>query len=442
MSQDTQQDFTFQLREMLSKFPAGLKLSSHDLAFVGWIYFWEKSTNQKDIPERELTWQIDQAVKTLNLGEAISTSAALDRLLQYRLVRRSIIGSGADAFCLTRLGRGLAEDIMAEINLESDELSTHINHAYSIMRSHLDKGNLDELEGFVRHVFLSSVAESMEYKLQSIEESILEQETRVKELGSGQDDQAFEMAVQTIKTSRVYLEELLQTLQTGSPYYPLYELFYECRENLSLAHFADDVEHCLDFLDGLRRRIEQMLAHIINFIHECVSYQSLIGSLSYRDRLCCKQQEILSLALNNDLRMPLLQKYTLNEISMSWSKQERKKPVELSLDKLKALEEYVPEEIKSREVPWKEEFLNLARRQWQESDGRFELGLWIKELLQAFSINDQETLQGLWFLLQDMPGWSPPVMLFKTEQSPWLDMGCFYLEPVILSKEEVSNNYA
>ncbi len=433
MHQAEGQDFTFQLRELLGKFPAGLKLSAHDLVFVGWLYFWEKSTRQKDIPERELTWQIEQAVKTLRLTDAISNSAALDRLLQYRLVRRSITGSGRDAFCLTRLGRGLAEDVIAEINLDSDELSTHINHAYSILRSHLQSNNIAELEGFLRHVFLSSVAESMEYKLQSIEESILEQESRVKELGSGQDDAAFEMAVETIQTSRLYLEELLQTLQTGSPYYPLYELLYECREKAATAHLVDDVERCLDFLDGLRRRIEQMLAHIIHFIHECVSYQSLIGSLAYRDRVARKQQEILARALNIDLRMPLIEEYSLPGISINWSRQEQRKPVAISLDKLKALEDYVPEEIKTRRMPWKEDFLDLARQEWKEAEGDcLELGSWLRNLVSRVTGHDDEILQGLWFLIQDMPGWKPAVVVDKDEDRPWTDMGSFYLEPVVL----------
>ncbi|MFP4258508.1 MAG: hypothetical protein ACLFRE_05835 [Desulfovermiculus sp.] len=433
MAQETAQDFTFQLRELLGKFPAGLKLTPHDLVFVGWLYFWEKSTRQKDIPERELAWQIDQAVKTLRLTDAISSSAALERLLQYRLVRRSITGSGRDAFCLTRLGRGLAEDIMAEISLDSDELSTHINHAYSILRSHLQSNNIPELEGFLRHVFLSSVAESMEYKLQSIEESILEQETRVKELGAGQDDQAFEMAVQTIQTSRLYLEELLQTLQTGSPYYPLYELLYECREKAATAHLSADVELCLDFLDGLRRRIEQMLAHIIHFIHECVSYQSLIGSLAYRDRVARKQQEILAQALQTDLCMPVLEQYSLPEIRLNWSRQEQKKPVAVSTDQLKALEEYVPEEFKTRRVPWKEDFLNLVRQEWREAEGEsLELGSWLRDLVIRVCGEGDEILQGLWFVIQDMPEWEPAVVVDKNDERPWTDMGSFYLEPVVL----------
>ena len=433
MAQETAQDFTFQLRELLGKFPAGLKLTPHDLVFVGWLYFWEKSTRQKDIPERELAWQIDQAVKTLRLTDAISSSAALERLLQYRLVRRSITGSGQDAFCLTRLGRGLAEDVMAEISLDSDELSTHINHAYSILRSHLESNNIQELEGFLRHVFLSSVAESMEYKLQSIEESILEQESRVKELGSGQDDQAFEMAVQTIQTSRHYLEELLQTLQTGSPYYPLYELLYECREKGATAHLSADVELCLDFLDGLRRRIEQMLAHIIHFIHECVSYQSLIGSLAYRDRMVRKQQEVMSRALQIDLCMPVLEQYSLPEIRLNWSRQEQKKPVAVSTDQLKALEEYVPEEIKTRRVPWKEDFLSLARQEWREAKGEgLELGAWLRELVSRVCGDGEEVLQGLWFVIQDIPEWEPAVVVDKDNERPWTDMGSFYLEPVVL----------
>jgi hypothetical protein len=433
MAQETAQDFTFQLRELLGKFPAGLKLTPHDLVFVGWFYFWEKSTRQKDIPERELAWQIDQAVKTLRLTDAISSSAALERLLQYRLVRRSITGSGRDAFCLTRLGRGLAEDVMAEISLDSDELSTHINHAYSILRSHLESNNIQELEGFLRHVFLSSVAESMEYKLQSIEESILEQESRVKELGSGQDDQAFEMAVQTIQTSRQYLEELLQTLQTGSPYYPLYELLYECREKAATVHLSADVELCLDFLDGLRRRIEQMLAHIIHFIHECVSYQSLIGSLAYRDRVARKQQEIMTRALQADLCMPVLEQYSLPEIRLNWSRQEQKRPVTVSTDQLKALEEYVPEEIKTRRVPWKEDFLSLARREWREAGGEgLELGAWLRELVSRVCGDGEEVLQGLWFVIQDIPEWEPAVVVDKDNERPWTDMGSFYLEPVVL----------
>ena len=433
MHQDQDKDFTFQLREMLGKFPAGLKLTPHDLVLVGWLYFWEKSTRQKDIPDRELIWQIDQAVKTLNLKEAISSTAALDRLLQYRLVRRSITGSGAGAYCLTRLGRGLAEDVMAEINLDSDELSTHINHAYRILHSHLQSGNIQELEGFLRHVFLSSVAESIEYKMQSIEESILEQESKVKELGTGQDDAAFELAVQTIQTSRQFLEELLQTLQTGSPYYPLYELLYECREKAATAHLSEDVERCLDFLDGLRRRIEQMLGHIIHFVHECVSYQSLIGSLAYRDRVARKQQEILSRALHIDLRMPVIEQHSLPEMSMNWSRQEQKKPVAISLDKLRALEEYVPEEVKARRVPWKEDFLNLARQEWGEAEGTaLELGSWLRDLVCRIPGDDQEILQGLWFLIQDMPDWEPAVLVDKDEDRPWTDMGGFYLEPVVL----------
>ena len=61
MNQDSPNDVTFQLREMLGKFPSGLRLTSHDLVFVGWLYFLEKSTRQRDISERELTWQIEQA---------------------------------------------------------------------------------------------------------------------------------------------------------------------------------------------------------------------------------------------------------------------------------------------------------------------------------------------------------------------------------------------
>lgn len=443
MQKDLGQDFTFQLREMLGKFPAGLRLTSHDLVFVGWLYFWEKSTRQKDIPERELLWQIDQAAKTLDLKDAVSSSAALERLLQYRLLRRSITSSGRDALCLTRLGRGLAEDVMAEINLESNELSTHINHAYSMLRSYLEAENIQELEAFIRHVFLSSVAESMEYKLQSIEESILEQEANVKELGSGRDDQAFEMAVQTIQSSRQHLEELLQTLQTGSPYYPLYDLLYECRGKASTAHLSADVELCLDFLDGLRQRIEQMLTHLINFIHECVSYQSLIGSLSYRDRLMRKQQDILSHALHSELHLPLLEQPSLPGISLNWSRQEQKKPVRISLDKFQALEEYVPAEIRQRQVPWKGTFLGLARQEWQDADSIcLELGSWLHGLLIRTEVDQEELLQGLWFLIQDMPHWSPVVVLGKDDSRNWTDMGSFYLEPVLLSKQRDSFRHA
>ncbi|RQD64563.1 MAG: hypothetical protein D5R98_04805 [Desulfonatronovibrio sp. MSAO_Bac4] len=433
MDQDYKDDFIFQLREMLGKFPSGLKLSQHDLALVGWLYFWEKSTKKRDVTGRELEWQIKQAVDVLKLSDATSSAASLDRLLQYRLVRRSITETNVHFFCLTRLGRGLAEDIIAEVNLESDELSTYINHAYSILYQHIQSSTEEELVGFIRHVFLSSVAESIEYKLQSIEESILEQEKTVKELDSGVDDQAFELAVGTIQTSRQYLEELLQTLQTGSPYYPLYDLFYECRKRESLQHIRHDIESCLDFLDSLRKRIEQMLAHIISFIHECVAYQSVIGSLSYRDRLCRKQQEILNYALNNDLRMPVFEDKSLCSISMNWSNQEQKKPVLISMDKLKALEKFVPEEVKTREVPWKNDFLDLARTMWRDADAPLELGPWMCTMMDQLSLDRGEMITGLWLLIQDMPEWDPGPDLQKPDYGQWLDMGSFYLEPVVLS---------
>jgi hypothetical protein len=203
------------------------------------------------------------------------------------------------------------------------------------------------------------------------------------------------------------------------------------------------VERCLDFLDGLRRRIEQMLGHIIDFIHECVAYQSLIGSLSYRDRLCRKHQDVLIHAVSVDVCMPLVDNHALPDITMQWSNQAQKKPVQLNLDQLKALEEYVPAEVKSRQVPWKESFLRLARQQWHEDNGQgLMLGSWLKGLLDDLRLDPAESLQGLWLLIQDMPEWSPQVLVVKAELEAWQDMGTFYLEPVLLNKEEVSEQHA
>ncbi len=47
MPQEPEKDFTFQLREMLGKFPEGLRLTQHDLVFVGWLYFWEKTPGKR-----------------------------------------------------------------------------------------------------------------------------------------------------------------------------------------------------------------------------------------------------------------------------------------------------------------------------------------------------------------------------------------------------------
>ncbi len=77
--------------------------------------------------------------------------------------------------------------------------------------------------------------------------------------------------------------------------------------------------------------------------------------------LCRKQQEVLAHALHVDLRLPLVDNHPLPETSLCWSKQEQKRPVQLSLDKLKALENYVPEEVKSRQVPWRDAFLHRVR---------------------------------------------------------------------------------
>jgi hypothetical protein len=416
---------------MLSRFPGGIQLSQADLAFAGWLYFREEETGTREISDRDLRVQLGRAAEMLGIGNDFSTSTtALERLLRYRILRLASSGV-VGRYSLTRLGRSLARSILKEADFSSDDLCTQLNTAFSGLETVLLEDDPGALSDWLRHVFQATIQEGIDYKLQGIEEELQTQERMVKEVGSGGGAEVFEANVQGVRVSRELLEELLDAVQEGSAYQPFIDRLYDCREKyLRDDHLRGLLDRCLDFLEGLKVRIEDMLAHLVTFVRACAAYQGFVGSLSMRDRLGSVQLEFLRYASEHEVRLPVIHRGRPVRINLVWNRNAGNAPVAVNRDQLAALAEYVPREIRQQGAEWRETFLAAARTQWEAGNERV-LEEWLPELLKALDLDADDCLVALWSLVQDMPDWSPVVTL--RIGSAWKELGpSAYIKSVTL----------
>jgi len=418
---DSSQDFLLQLRHVLSRFPQGLALEPIHLAVLGWLRQWEETTSRQTISDRELVIQISKAVESLGLGqEAPGSKVIIERLMHFRLLRNAISQSSRHEYCLTRLGRNLARDLLEEVQYGTEDLCALINYAFAGLQDIVHRGDPDELASFLSYQLLGANREAIEYKLQGIEEGILSLEKRIKELVGGSDQDALDQAIQAIQANRAYVEELVTSIQEGSSFSPLQQLLISSREeHLHHPQLLKLLDKSLDFLHGMNESVDQLLVHVVDFIHQCLSYQSFVGSLSTRDRLCSLQQAFLKQALTQPVQMPVVQRPRLRSLSMNWTRDEQARAHYADQEALQALQEFIPDEVQSVEAPWKEDFLAEARRQWTRLDPEgLLLGDWLQELAEAVPEVGQAPLTGLWYLLQDWPSWEPAVAA-RLESGPW-----------------------
>jgi hypothetical protein len=427
-----------ELRMMLSRFPSGLQLSQGDLAFTGWLYYREEETGQKELSNREMISLLGRATKSLGIEEeAAQPAAALERLLRFRIVR-SVASGYEGSYALTRLGRSLAKGLLSEVNFTGDDLCTQLNSAYAGMQAVLSEDSPDKLYDWLRFVFQRTVQESIDYKLRGIEEELQSQEQRIKECGSGGESDQFEDHLEAVRVSRKLLEELLDAVQEGSSYFPLIEELYRCREkHLENNDLLIALDRSLDFLEGLKRRVEAMLAHLVAFIRSCVKYQGFVGAFSMRDRLSGVQMDLIRYALQNEVRLSVLNCSRTVRLNLEWNKDTAVKPVRIDSSQLAALAEFIPEKAKVQGAEWRDRFLAQARMDWVEQPHR-ELVDWIVQLIRSCSLEPSEALTCLWLMIGDMPEWKPDVFVNPGKGWSRLTAGTFLKDVVFSSPENIS----
>ncbi len=405
-------DFIFQLRQVLTRFPKGLKLEPVHLVALGWLWRWEKNGDQQTISDRELRIQLARCVKNLDMEEdAPEYRIIIDRLMRFHLLRNAISPHSTHEYCLTRLGRNLARDLVEDVQYGTEDLCTHINAAYVTLKNAVDEGNREELRKTLQYSLLGMSREAIEHKLEGIEEGVLALEAEIKRLAGGSDQDELDKALDMIRTNREYVEEIMEAIQEGSSFAALEKLLVSCRqgylEDQPLLALADQG---LDFLQAVSQRVEQLLVHIVDFIDQCVSYQSFIGNLSSRDRLCALQMEILRQALSTPVNMPLPEKPRLRSIVIDWPANREDPPEYMDKEALAVLREYVPEEIRGHETEWKEEFLRIARQCWEKvPEEGISLQVWLDGLWTEMPRANDNRLLALWYLLCDWPQWRPGV---------------------------------
>ncbi|MFO7716962.1 MAG: hypothetical protein ACQESV_07745 [Thermodesulfobacteriota bacterium] len=418
---DSSQNLLLNLRQVLNRFPQGLGLDPQHLAVLGWLRHWEEQTARQTITDRELSIQIARAVDLLGLSEEASAPRTIiERLMHFRLLRNAISQSARHEYCLTRLGRNLARDLLEEVQFGTDDLCALINYAFTGLKEITSRRDQSDLPHFLAYQFLGANREAIEYKLQGIEEGILTLEKRIKELAGGKDQEALDQAVQAIQANRAYVEELVAAIQEGSSFIPLQRLLAQCREaSLNDPHLTKLLDRSLDFLHGISEQVDQLLVHVVDFIHQCLNYQTIIGSLSTRDRLCGLQQALLKQALRQPAHMPTLEGPRCKTLAMDWSAEAQNRPAYADQEALQALSAFVPQDVRRQEAVWKEPFLDHARDQWRAAPPEgFDLATWLTELLRRFPNAHHSPLLGLWYLLQDWPQWDPPVRVQCTD-GPW-----------------------
>lgn len=196
------------------------------------------------------------------------------------------------------------------------------------------------------------------------------------------------------------------------------------------------LDRSLDFLEGLKRRVEEMLAHLVGFIRSCVKYQGFVGAFSLRDRLSGIQLDLIRYALRREVRLPVLNSSRPVRLSLEWSKDTTIQPVRLDSSQLAALAKFIPDKTKAQGSEWRDRFISQAREEWGERPRR-DLAEWIGQLVRCCSLEPSEAMTCLWFLVQDMPEWKPDVCVKTGEGWRRLAPGALVKNVVLSSADSV-----
>ncbi len=410
-------DFSAKLRLVMDRFPRGLGLSREDLGLISWLYFYEQDTGAQEISDSQLKWLLLEAAGHAGMDpQSVQPAQIIQRLMRLDILRVALTDSSRRGYRLTCLGRSVARNVAEDIDYGSEQLNALLGSALSEAGSAGEEGG-GSLFRYLKYIFLETIREKIEYKLLAIEEDLDRRKGAVKKTYSGQDQADFEAAIRDIEYCRMALTELVDAVQESSACVRLEELLHEHIQRRPEPRLNEALEKSLNFLYVLRGRVDVMLKDVVQFIRDCIAYRSLAFTVDSRERMCRIQEKILTHALTHDVRMPILEQPRIPRMDLNWSRQERERPVILDLERLRTLEGFTPPEPTSIEPEWKELLLDTARREWAEhaSRGGIDLGVWLKSLEGAVPQLAGSACLGVWLLAQDLPKWTPLVMLEHLE---------------------------
>ncbi len=435
--QANQHGIVQKLHFLMGRFPKGMDLSREDLALAGWLYFYELETRSQGISESDIRWLISEAGKHLKLNmESAQIPQVVQRLMRFGVLRLTITDSKRKGYCLTRLGRSLAKNLIEETDYSSEQLNVLLNSALREVDAILKEGGGTLLQ-YLQHVFLGTIREKVEFKLLAIEEDLAERKRDVRRAYSGRNETDFESAIRNIQYCRTALTELVDAVQESSACVRLEGLLHSCMNEGQAPELSDILEQSLHFIYILRSRVDVMLKDVVLFIHDCVAFRSLAFTVDSRDRLRRIQERIIAHALEHEIRMPLLEPPQLPRLDFKWNPQIRERQVVLDVQRLKTLEAYSPPELPPVEPAWKEPLLELARKEWKtlSRHGKVDFGEWVRRLGDKMPESCESPPLAVWYLSQDWPKWIPKITL-EHQKGVWVPLGeewmmeAFFIVPV------------
>jgi len=422
--ESNQQDILARLNLLMERFPRGLNLSKEDLALIGWLYFYESETGSRGVSDAQLKWIIPEASKNLALDEQpMQWNVVVQKLMRFGILRASVTDQRNHGYRLTRLGLGLAKELVEEVDYSSEQLNILLSCALNETRLALDQG-ADSFFKYLKYVFLGTIQEKVEDKLLAIDEDLQERKKEVRRTYSGQDQGVFEKAIRDIEHCRIALSELVDAVQESSACVSLEKELHALITQDPIHDLYDVLEQSLNFIYRLRDRVDSMLKDVVQFIHDCVAYRSLAFTVDSRERLRRIQELIITFALEHDVRMPILDSGRLPRFDLNWSIKERARSVLLDMEMVREVEDYCFQDTVPSEPDWKESLLHMAREEWTtciEQSG-INLGAWLKSLMDKLPRINENPCLAIWFLTQDWPNWRPSVTA-ELRPSSWVPLG-------------------
>lgn len=422
------------LQSILQRFPRGLSLGPEDLALIGWIHLYEQEAGIQGTSDARLKWLISEAVRRLGLDvQTLQPSQVVQRFMRMGVLRVALAEGNRRGCRLTSLGQGLARNFVDDIDYGSEHLSILLQYAFEEIRSAGKESGVPLLK-YLKYIFLGAIREKIEYKLLAIEDDLEERKKTVKQTYAGNNEAAFDQAVQDVEYCRIALTELVDAVQESSACVRLEELLHERMGWNVEPDLYEALEQSLNFVYMLRGRVDAMLKDVVRFIHDCIAYRSLAFTVDLRDRMRRIQEKILSHALHNDLRAPILAAPRTPRMDLNWSRQERERPVLLDTEQLKTIEGFRPPELPPIEPRWKAPLLESAREEWTrlaEGGGSVELGGWLEEFMRKLPEVRESPWMAIWFLSQDWPKWSPAVAV-EHRRGEWAPLGDEWMMEMIV----------